>query len=229
MSTTRQIVSRFETKAVDNEARTFEGYASTWDLDLGGDVIRPGAFKRTLDHWQGSGRAIPLLDSHRAFDSITSALGKLEEAKETERGLWTKFSVIDDDDGAKALKRIEAGVVGAMSIGYNAVKTSDPTAEEKEDGIHRYLDEVKLREVSLVLFPMNEEARIDLTSVKSMLLTADNLTDADLAELEHIRDRIDRVLADSAPKFDATDLATRLHNLKAAQLATRIRNLKASA
>ena len=34
---------------VDIDARTFEGYASTWDKDLVGDIIMPGAFTKSIN------------------------------------------------------------------------------------------------------------------------------------------------------------------------------------
>ena len=92
-------VSGVETKDVDTDARTVTGLASTWELNLGGDVIRKGAFTRTLDHWRQSGRA--------------------REAEEADAGLVTTFSVPDDEDGRKILTRVEAGIVNSMSIGYN--------------------------------------------------------------------------------------------------------------
>ena len=58
------ISAPFSLKAVDEGARTFKGLSSTWDEDLGGDVIHEGAFARTIDHFKASGRVIPLMDGH---------------------------------------------------------------------------------------------------------------------------------------------------------------------
>src|SRR5689334_18254856 len=88
---TKRAPCNFTMKAIDDDARTFEGLASTWDLDLGGDVIHQGAFKKSLAEWKSSGKVLPLLDSHNYF-SVLSAVGKLEAAKETKAGLWTKWS-----------------------------------------------------------------------------------------------------------------------------------------
>ena len=35
------------------------------NVDRGGDVIRPGAFKKTLARWRSSGKRIPVVWSHR--------------------------------------------------------------------------------------------------------------------------------------------------------------------
>jgi phage head maturation protease len=32
---------------IDMDARTFEGYASTWDVDQTGDIIHSGAFAKS--------------------------------------------------------------------------------------------------------------------------------------------------------------------------------------
>jgi hypothetical protein len=126
----------FAIKSVDEKARRFTGLASTWQKDLGDDVIHKGAFKKTLADWRGSQtKTIPLLDSHDRW-SVDSILGKMIDGAETSDGLETEF-------------------------------------------------EMKLREVSLVVFPMNEGARVDPSSVKSLLdaAKAGQLTDQQKAEL----------------------------------------------
>lgn len=186
--------TRFEVKETDEEQRTFRGLASTWDLDLGGDVIHRGAFKRTLDHWRRSGRVIPLLDQHN-YGSVRAVVGKLIEARETADGLDAKFEVIDGPDGDEILRRIKGGFVDGLSIGYRAVKIEEPTDEERRKGILRHLKEIELREISVVIWPMNPNARLDVSSVKTLLANgADALTDDELAELVALRDDIDALL-----------------------------------
>ena len=51
-------VTRFEFKAIATEKRQFTGLSSTWDLDLGGDLIEKGAYRRTLREWKASGRRV---------------------------------------------------------------------------------------------------------------------------------------------------------------------------
>jgi len=190
--------ARFGVKEPDEEQRTFRGLASTWDLDLGGDVIHRGAFKRTLDHWRRSGRVIPLLDQHN-YGSVRAVVGKLIEARETADGLDAKFQVIDGPDGDEILRRIKGGFVDGLSIGYRAVKIEEPTDEERRKGILRHLKEIELREISVVIWPMNPNARLDVSSVKALLAKgADALTDDELAELVALRDDIDALLKASA-------------------------------
>jgi HK97 family phage prohead protease len=197
----------FEVKAVDPVARTFEGMASTWDQDLGGDVITKGAYKRTINNWKKSKRNLPLIDSHNYY-TVRAVLGKLLEAEETDDGLWVKFEVIGGADGDEVLERLKGGYIDGMSIGYSAVKVRYPqTEEERTAGVWRYLDEVKLREVSLVIFGMNEGALIDTSSVKTLVQTlstsGEPLSEEDRLELKALYESIGSLLTKSPDPAEA--------------------------
>jgi uncharacterized protein len=176
----------FAIKAVDQKARTFSGLASTWERDLGNDIIHKGAFKKTLSDWRGSkSKTVPLLDSHDRY-SVDSVLGKMIDASETNAGLEAEFEMRDTEKALEALKAVEDGFISGLSIGYEPVeyKYEKPEGGMPWDTI-RHLTEVKLREVSLVVFPMNEGCRVDPSSVKSLIdaAKAGQLTDEQKAEL----------------------------------------------
>jgi uncharacterized protein len=175
MKTLTRDLRPFEVKAVDESSRTFEGLAATWDLDLGGDVIHKGAFRQTLDYWRTKGFAVPLIDQHR-YTSIHDVLGSMVDAEERDEGLWARFEVDEDADGDKLLRHIKNKRINGLSIGYEAVNP-----ERDEHGI-RHLREVRLYEVSAVLWPMNPAATIDAGSVKS--LTSDDAALAALSDDE---------------------------------------------
>lgn len=202
MNTSR--VTRFEVKSIDEEARTFAGLASTWDLDLGGDVIKKGAFRDTLKDWRTSGAPMPLLDSHNGFASVRAAIGKMMEAKETDDGLEATFELIDGPDGDEVYRRIKGGYVTGLSIGYEPKEIETPGEEDKRKGIWRILKKVNLREVSVVLWPMNQSARI--RDVKGVLESAfdgvdpDTLTDDDRQDLRKIAGRVGSLLRPPAPE-----------------------------
>lgn len=191
-------------KAADEQARTFEGLLSVWGLDLGDDVMHPGAFKKTLKEWKGSPDAIPLLNSHNHFD-VLSAFGQLLDAKETDDGLWTKWEIIPGDDGDRLLARLRPGSngrspVSKMSIGYEATKVDFEESDEARFGQVRNLREVRLKEGSLVIFPMAPGARIDTSTVKSFLSDPESVDPTDLtpevrAELRRLSGRIGSLLA----------------------------------
>jgi uncharacterized protein len=167
---TKALTVPFDIKAdsLDDEARSFTGLAATWQLDLGGDVIHKGAFRRTLSHWKKSKKPMPLLDSHDSYGSVRSVIGKMEEATETDAGLETKFSVIDGPDGDEIWRRIKGGFVDGLSIGYRPIKSEAATEAEQLDGVWRHLKEIELREISVVLWPMNPAARVDAGSMKAL-------------------------------------------------------------
>lgn len=202
-----QLVGSFELKSADESKRTFEGALSTSHIDLGyagmhRDIVHPGAFKRTLDHFRASKSAyVPLLDTHKR-DSVMNVYGHLLDAEEhltgntlryekadggihevPEMQLNTQWQVIDGVDGERIMDRMRSGSVRKMSMGYEDVR-SDFT-NLKQYGKTRNLREVALGEGSLVSFPMNPTADVNLASVKSLLDAARDgtLTDEQKDEL----------------------------------------------
>jgi HK97 family phage prohead protease len=173
----------FAVKSIDQKARRFAGLASTWDLDLGNDVIHKGAFAKTLNDWRSAKRrTIHLLDSHKR-ESVDDVLGKMIDAAETDSGLEAEFEMRDTQNAHDALKAIEGGFIDGLSIGYQAV--GEPTYEKANGKTIRHLKEIKLHEISLVVAPMNEGARVDPSSVKSLIdaAKAGQLTHDQWAEL----------------------------------------------
>lgn len=128
-------------------ALRFAGYAALFGRrDAGRDVIRPGAFTRTLAERR---EPLPLYWQHRPDQRI----GWIEQVAEDERGLRVVASIDNPDGGAAAaLKR---GTVTGLSFGYRA---RGFTRDEKG----RDLTEIELFEVSLVTHPMQHAARVHL-------------------------------------------------------------------
>jgi HK97 family phage prohead protease len=165
--------------------RTFEGLSATWDVDLGNDRIKRGAFKDSIAQWKKSSEAIPLLNSHDHWD-IFSAIGQLVDAAETKDGLWSKWEVLDGPEGDSVLNRLRPSkatgraAVGKMSIGYEPLEYN----YEQPDGTTspwdriRVLTKINWKETSLVLFPMNPGASVDASSVKMFLKSASSLDPA---------------------------------------------------
>lgn len=177
----------FEVKAIDEATRTFTGLASTWDLDLGGDVIEKGAFKRTLRNWKSSKKPMPLIDQHN-YMSVRSVIGKMIEAEETDGGLEATFEVIEGPDGDEVYRRVKGGYVDGLSIGYRAIESREPDEEQRLKGIWRILKEVKLVEVSVVIWPMNPEATIESVKALTDALREGSLTPEQEAELTALPD-----------------------------------------
>jgi HK97 family phage prohead protease len=225
-----QIRVPFEVKAVDEAAHTFTGLAAAWSQDLGNDVIHPGAFARTLDHWKSTKRRrpVPLIDMH-TYWSVSNVIGKMVDAQETADGLEATFDFVPNDEGAQgAFRRVQGGYITALSIGYSPVRWEFQQIEGgKEWEQIRHLHEVKLMEVSLVIWGMNEDALIDADSVKSVealksLLTARLPTMEEPAKAE-FRALLAPPAPPLAPAASVTALKQRLLALTLRRLATRAR------
>lgn len=159
----RKNVTLTEVK-MDSEAGTFSGYASVFgEKDLQNDIIRKGAFRKTIQDNKG---VFVLLDQH----DVEKEIG-LIQAEEDEIGLFIKGSFYIDPKGdpnkeirlaretyVKMMRRQEAGKPLQFSIGYRAI---NPRFEKGS----RILEEVGLAEVSTVTFPAAPLAIT--TSVKS--------------------------------------------------------------
>ena len=125
----------------------FAGYAALFGRrDASRDVIRAGAFSRTLSERRDP---LPLYWQHRPDQRI----GRVETVSEDGRGLRV-VAIIDNPDGGagRALRR---GAVSGLSFGYRT-RQSVRTPEGRE------LLEVELFEVSLVTHPMQHGARVHL-------------------------------------------------------------------
>lgn len=143
----------FQLTALDTEGRTLEGYASTFgNLDLGDDIIHPGAFAKTLAERGGKVRFLWQHDP-------SEPLGKPIELHEDARGLFFKAVISDTARGRDALALLRDGAIEGLSIGYESIKGG--TDFENVNGrTVRHLREVRLHEISLVSFPMNESAGV---------------------------------------------------------------------
>lgn len=143
---------KFSIKTLGEDG-TFVGQASVYgNVDLGKDVVAKGAFTRTL---AAKGGEVPILWQHDTKEPI--GLGKLTDG---EHGLQIEGElVLESPVAQKAYSLLKKRVLKGLSIGYE-------TVEEKMVGTVRHLTELKLWEVSLVTFPMNELALV--SGVKDM-------------------------------------------------------------
>jgi len=147
----------FEVKEVDEEEGTFTGYAATFSdvPDSYGDIIDPGAFKKTIKAQKGQ---IVCLFNH----SIMEPIGKPTEMSEDEHGLLIKAKLsLGVQRARETLALMKDGVITQMSIGYVTLK------EKWIDNL-RHLQELKLYDTSPVVFAANTDAVI--LGVKEMEL-----------------------------------------------------------
>lgn len=144
-----------EIKSLDEEG-VFEGYASTFgNRDLGGDIVEPGAFSKSLA--ARGARGVKMLLDHDPRQRI----GAWTDLKEDTSGLFVKGRLfMEKQIGRDTHVDLKGGALDKMSIGYRTKQSTDDGRRRA-----RLLKEVDLLEISLVPFAMNESANV--TAVKA--------------------------------------------------------------
>ena len=133
-----------------------EGYASLFGVeDLVGDVVRAGAFSRSL----ARGTQVGMLLSHVGGRTV----GRWSVVREDGRGLFVRGLVTDETAaGAAALELIGDGELSGLSIGFVARDWSPRVVRGRE------LREIELREISLVSSPMLPGARFGVAGMEGI-------------------------------------------------------------
>lgn len=151
----------FEIKLAADDAPTgtIEGYGSVFNImDRGGDMVLPGAFKKSLKEWKKLKQLPPMLWSH----DTSIPIGVWTDMAEDEKGLRvTGELVLEVPTAATAHALLKRGAVKGLSIGY---RTRDYDID-RTTGVRR-LKDVELFELSLVSLPMLPEAQV--TGVKQI-------------------------------------------------------------
>lgn len=142
-----------------NEYAEFEGYGSVFsNEDLGRDVVEPGAFAKTIQE----NPEIPMLWQHWMDEPI----GVHQDLREDGKGLRLRGVInLAVAKGREAYALLKQGAIKGLSIGYDVVQFSIEVNEETGKEIRR-LTELKLWEVSLVTFPMNQLARVEVVKAR---------------------------------------------------------------
>ncbi|PYD92645.1 HK97 family phage prohead protease [Pseudomonas syringae pv. pisi] len=145
----------FEVKASD-ESGNFEGYAAVFNnVDLGDDVILPGAFTK-VKTTRGGRLKLAL------FHDLTRLVGSADFTQDS-HGLYIKGKVnLAVSYARDAYELMKEGTLDSMSIGFNTILAA---YEEREGRSIRIIKQAELWEASLVPFGMNPEAQV--TDVKS--------------------------------------------------------------
>lgn len=196
------------TKSLDDTGE-FEGYASVFAIeDSQGDTVKKGAFKAGLQKLAREKRKIKMLFNHDRFLPI----GVFKEADEDSKGLYVRGKLtlgVQKADETRLL--MLDGAIDSMSIGgYVRKELWD------NKSIKRELQEIELREISPVVFPALDAARI--VSVKSLA------EDADIGDVEVVlRDagfsrtdakRLISIIKGAAPQRDVERIAGNIDNLQ---------------
>jgi HK97 family phage prohead protease len=138
-------------------------------VDLGRDIIHPGAFSKSIVERAGK---IRVVDQHNTH-SVLCVLGKPLALREVGRdelpaevllrypsakgGLWTKTQyLLNTPEGLGAFQRIAAGAIDEYSIGYEALDVDYGEVETDTGKVRvRNIRTIKLWEYSPVIWGMN--------------------------------------------------------------------------
>jgi hypothetical protein len=181
----------FKADDVNVGARTFSGYASTWDADLGNDIISKGAFNKTLKE---RGDRVKILWQH------AEPIGKPSSMTTDSKGLLVEGKISKTRLGDEAVELMNDGVIDQMSIGF-AIPSGK---SERDNKGMRLIHEVKLFEFSLVTFPMNEKAIITSVKTVSDAIRCGNYDRNELKELADVLAELNALLKNEPDKSTHT-------------------------
>ena len=143
------LTTSLEIKNLNN--REFDGHGSIFgNEDLGGDVVMPGAFSRTLAAHKSAGTLPQMFWMH----DPSRVCGKWLDMSEDESGLKVKGVLADTPLGNEIHTLLTMEAVRGLSIGYRTIED-----DWTKDGT-RLIKEVELWEVSPVSLPMNPLAQV---------------------------------------------------------------------
>jgi HK97 family phage prohead protease len=150
--TTKHFDSAFQLKALEDDG-TFSGYGAVFgNVDKVMDVIKKGAFKRTLREHKAAGSRPKLLWQHDTRQPI----GAFDAVKEDDTGLYVEGRLaLKTRQGGEAYELLKMEAINGLSIGYWPVEWK----WDDKEGVRTLLD-VDLFEISLVTFPANPAAAV---------------------------------------------------------------------
>lgn len=152
---------KFDLKQISEDG-TFSGYGAVFgNVDYGSDQVLPGAFNESLAMSAADGVPVKMLWQHDHGQPI----GVWDDIHEDEKGLFCKGRLLLDLSRAReAYVLLKNSAISGLSIGYSVKK------EAWVEGVRQLL-KVRLWEISLVTFPMNELAgvgNVKATDIKTI-------------------------------------------------------------
>ncbi|MBL0942618.1 MAG: HK97 family phage prohead protease [Alphaproteobacteria bacterium] len=147
-----EITSPFKIQTLNHQG-LFSGYASVFNIeDEQNDIIKPGAFCRSLETLERQSLLPKMLWQHDAHQPI----GRWLFMEEDEKGLYVEGQLIFEVRRAQeAYALIRSKAIDGLSIGYRVQESFKERSSQT-----RHITKLELFEVSLVTFAANPAARI---------------------------------------------------------------------
>ncbi len=136
---------------------TIEGHGSVFNnVDLGSDIVVPGAFASSLKRHEAAGTTPLMLWQH----DIHQPIGKWDQLSEDDYGLKVKGRIADTQLGNDVRELVKMDAIRGLSIGF--------FIEDSEfDGPVQRIKQVDLVEVSIVSLAMNPLAQIEYAKARA--------------------------------------------------------------
>jgi len=149
---------------------SISGYASTNDVDSYNEIVEPTAFNHTMAEYE----KFPIvLFGHHWSDK---PIGKTTSWNIDERGLFVDIDIMNTAEGRDIKTLIDAGVLKALSIGFQSLGREEP----EEEGDPAKITKLRLYEISVVNVPANQQAVFESAKACNLelkaLTTEDNST-----------------------------------------------------
>lgn len=194
-----------EVKDVDAKSGIVSGYFSAFgSVDSDGDIIMPGAFKRSIQDWGVDGKQ---RIKHLLNHNPSQPLGKLVSLKEDSYGLYYESKIGSHQLGKDFVKMVESGLISEHSIGFRTLR------EQKNSDANEIHDVMLFEGSSLTAWGANENT--PLLGIKNM------------KNIEKIQDQIksfEKFIRDSDVSEETVDLCL----IKVKQLAQTIEKMSST-
>lgn len=153
---------KFAPSDINSQTGVFSGYGAVFgNLDSHKDIIMHGAFKASLAEWRARGRLPKMMLMHGSsgnpFTGDDLPIGVWDIMREDAKGLYVegRLLALNTDYGRRILSLMAGGALDGLSIGFRVKRSSPGSGTTK-----RWLEEIDLREVSIVDEPSNDLARV---------------------------------------------------------------------
>jgi hypothetical protein len=165
---TRSFHAGWEIREADDGKVGLRGYAALFDSPAHGEVIRSGAFTKTL----ADGADVRMLVNHEGVPLARTRSGTLMLSTD-ERGLIFEVPELDMENptAREVVSAIKRGDLDQCSFAFSPVREA-----YDKDTRTRELLEVKLFDVSVVTYPWYDDTSVGLRDVEAALVEARSAT-----------------------------------------------------
>lgn len=159
-----------EVKDIDAKQGIITGYFSAFgNVDSDGDIMMPGAFKRSIEDWGPAGKGrIKHLMNH----DPSQPLGKILELKEDGYGLYYRSQIGKHRLGQDFIKMVESDLIKEHSIGFRTLR------EQKSNDANEIHEVMLFEGSSLTAWGANDATPVinmkSITSVEDLKETIRN-------------------------------------------------------